>query len=106
MQRFKKWFWSIVEKMGEMERQDLVRPPPASPHPHPAPKPTELNQIARKLPNYVGALGRYRDNGLLSAGLQGAISLTVGSVRETVLNYFILIGRYRGQLIQQPIKTT
>ena len=25
VQRFKKWFWSIVEKMSPSERQDLVR---------------------------------------------------------------------------------
>ena len=23
--RFKRWFWAIVEKMNNMERQDLVR---------------------------------------------------------------------------------
>ena len=25
MQRFKRWFWSVVEKMNNQERQDLVR---------------------------------------------------------------------------------
>ena len=25
IQRFKRWFWAIVDKMSDMERQDLVR---------------------------------------------------------------------------------
>ena len=39
--------------------------------------------------------------------LLGAVALTVRSVlRGTILNYAIFIGHYRGQPIQEPIKTT
>ena len=38
---------------------------------------------------------------------QAAVELAVGSIlRGTMLNYVIVIGHYRGQPIQQPIKMT